>query len=164
MVEMNETANILNNASSRSLIILDEIGKGTSTYDGVSLAWAIAEYIHDHIGAKTLFATHYHQLNALEDKFEGVSNYNITVKESEDKIIFLRKIVRGGTDKSYGIHVAKLAGIPNKVVKRSREIMRLLELEDEIGSRLHNNLKKKKPISMEKVVKNNDMQKSLLDI
>jgi len=167
MVEMNETANILNNATAKSLIILDEIGRGTSTYDGVSLAWAITEYIHDNIGAKTLFATHYHQLNKLEDKFAGIKNYNITVKEAEDKIIFLRKIIRGGTDKSYGIHVAKLAGIPKDIINRSMDIMNRLEMEDEIGARLHNGLKKEKHVLKKEAKEeksNEEIQKSLLDL
>jgi DNA mismatch repair protein MutS len=141
MVEMNETANILNNATSKSLVVLDEIGRGTSTYDGVSLAWAIAEYIHNNIGAKTLFATHYHQMNKLQEKFKGVKNYNIAVKETDDNIIFLRKIVEGGTDRSYGIQVAKLAGVPSEVVERSKVIMNRLEMEDEIGERIHSDLK-----------------------
>jgi DNA mismatch repair protein MutS len=159
MVEMNETANILNNATSKSLIILDEIGRGTSTYDGVSLAWAIAEYLHDKTRAKTLFATHYHQLNSLEGQFSGIKNYNITVKEEEDNIIFLRKIVRGGTDKSYGIHVAKLAGVPIDVINRAKAIMNRLEMEDEIGVRLEKGLKKPK-----KDTKNDKFQKSLFDL
>jgi len=167
MVEMSETANILNNATDKSLIILDEIGRGTSTYDGVSLAWAIAEYIHNNVGAKTLFATHYHQLNKLEEKYKGVKNYNITVKEVEDRIIFLRKIVKGGTDKSYGIHVAKLAGVPKEVIARSKSIMNMLEMEDEIGARLHNGLKKEKPTTKKGFKKekyNDELQKSLLDL
>jgi DNA mismatch repair protein MutS len=141
MVEMNETANILNNATSRSLVILDEIGRGTSTYDGVSLAWAIAEHLHERIGAKTLFATHYHQMNKLQEHFKGIKNYNISVKETDDRIIFLRKIVEGGTDRSYGIQVAKLAGVPQEVIDRSKIIMNRLEMEDEIGERIHSDLK-----------------------
>ncbi len=137
MVEMTETANILNNASDRSLIILDEIGRGTSTFDGISLAWAIAEYIYERIKGKTLFATHYHQLNKLSDKYSGISNYNIAVREYGDEILFLRKIVEGGTDKSYGIHVAKLAGLPSDVIERSKELMKILEEEDEIVEKIH---------------------------
>lgn len=143
MIEMNEAANILNNATSSSLIILDEIGRGTSTYDGMSLAWSIAEYIHDNINAKTLFATHYHQLNRLEEKYDNIRNYNIAVKESGDKIVFLRKIRQGGTNKSYGIQVAKLAGVPKQVIDRSMTIMNRLEMEDEIGDKIHSELKKK---------------------
>ncbi len=127
MVEMNETANILNNASERSLIILDEVGRGTSTFDGVSIAWAITEYIYQHIHARTLFATHYHELTELSLLFPGIKNYNIAVREWGDEIIFLRKIVEGGTDKSYGIHVARLAGIPREVVQRARVILNNLE-------------------------------------
>ncbi|MEK6737397.1 MAG: DNA mismatch repair protein MutS, partial [Planctomycetota bacterium] len=127
MVEMNETANILNNATERSLIILDEVGRGTSTFDGVSIAWAITEYIYQHLHARTLFATHYHELTELALLFPGIKNYNIAVKEWGDEIIFLRKIVEGGTDKSYGIHVARLAGIPKEVIQRARTILNNLE-------------------------------------
>jgi len=127
MVEMNETANILNNATERSLIILDEVGRGTSTFDGVSIAWAITEYIYQHIHARTLFATHYHELTELALLFPGIKNFNIAVKEWGDEIIFLRKIVEGGTDKSYGIHVARLAGIPRAVIQRARIILNNLE-------------------------------------
>lgn len=127
MVEMNETANILNNATDRSLIILDEVGRGTSTFDGVSIAWAITEYIHRHIRARTLFATHYHELTELALLFPEIKNYNIAVREWGDEIIFLRKIVEGGTDKSYGIHVARLAGIPKEVIQRARVILNNLE-------------------------------------
>lgn len=130
MVEMSEVANILSNATSKSLLILDEVGRGTSTYDGLSIAWAVTEYVADkqRIGARTLFATHYHELTELEGKVDGVKNYCISVKEKDDDIIFLRKIVRGGADDSYGIQVAKLAGVPYGVINRSKEI--LLELED----------------------------------
>ncbi len=129
MVEMTETANILNNATSRSLVILDEIGRGTSTYDGISIAWAVAEYLLTTDGrmAKTLFATHYWELTKLEEKVPGAVNYNVAVHESEDAIIFLRKIVRGGTDKSYGIHVGRLAGLPQSVIMRAKEILVHLE-------------------------------------
>ena len=131
MVEMNETANILNNATSRSLIILDEIGRGTSTFDGVSIAWAVAEYIHNHsdVSAKTLFATHFHELTALALTLSGVKNYNVAVREWNDEVIFLRKVVPGATDRSYGIYVAQLAGLPGEVINRAREI--LAELEEE---------------------------------
>lgn len=129
MVEMTETANILNHATDKSLVILDEIGRGTSTFDGLSIAWAVAEYLHDTAGsrAKTLFATHYHELTELSMTRKGVKNYNVAVKEYGDQIIFLRQIVPGGTDKSYGIHVAKLAGLPDEVVKRAREVLENLE-------------------------------------
>ena len=132
MVEMSETANILNNATSKSLIILDEIGRGTSTFDGVSIAWAVAEYINNKIKAKTLFATHYHALNKLAQEYREINNYNIAVKERNDEIIFLRKIVEGGTNKSYGIQVGRLAGLPNEVILRSKEIMRSFESTDSI--------------------------------
>jgi len=136
MVEMMEVATILREASENSLIILDEIGRGTSTYDGLSIAWAVVEHIADKekCGAKTLFATHYHELTELENKIEGVKNYNIAVKEKGEDIIFLRKIIPGGTDESYGIHVAKLAGVPNIVVKRSNEILKTLERKSILGT------------------------------
>ena len=129
MVEMMEVATILKEATNNSLVILDEIGRGTSTYDGLSIAWAVAEYIAnaEKCGAKTLFATHYHELTQLEDKLEGVKNYSIAVKEKGEDVIFLRKIVPGGTDESYGVHVAKLAGVPGNVTKRANEILRTLE-------------------------------------
>lgn len=126
MVEMNETANILNNATDRSLIVLDEIGRGTSTFDGLSIAWAVAEYIKG-IGAKTLFATHYHHLNDLADTIPGVKNYRIAVKEDDERVIWLRKIIPGGTDRSYGIQVAKLAGLPREVIERAKEVLWTLE-------------------------------------
>lgn len=126
MVEMNETANILNNATPRSLVILDEVGRGTSTYDGLALAWAITEYLHA-VGVKTLFATHYHHLNELEKTAAGVKNFRVAVKEQGDRIVWLRKIMPGGTDKSYGIQVAKLAGVPEPVLKRAREVLQTLE-------------------------------------
>ncbi len=130
MLEMSETANILNNATNRSLVILDEIGRGTSTFDGVALAWSVAEYIYKKLKCKTMFATHYHVLNKLAESFENIKNFNIAVREDEDRIIFLRKIVPGGTDKSYGIHVAKLAGMPKEVIERAKEIQKKLEEED----------------------------------
>ena len=129
MVEMTETARILNTASSRSLVVLDEIGRGTSTYDGVSLAWSIVEYIHDHLGCRTLFATHYHELTELESTFSGVRNYNVSVQEWDEKIVFLHKIVAGAADKSYGIHVAKLAGVPSWVNERAAKILDKLEAD-----------------------------------
>ena len=128
MVEMNETANILNNLSDRSLILLDEIGRGTSTYDGISIAWAIAEFLHEHpTKAKTLFATHYHELNDMTSTFERIKNFNVSVKEINQKILFLRKLVEGGSEHSFGIHVAKMAGMPQQVVQRSKVIMKRLE-------------------------------------
>jgi len=130
MVEMNETANILNNATERSLVILDEIGRGTSTFDGLSIAWSVAEFLHDAVGARTLFATHYHELTDLEVTRPGVKNYNVAVREWNDQIIFLRKIVRGGADKSYGIQVARLAGLPGAVLERAKEILGNLELAE----------------------------------
>ena len=138
MVEMMEVATILKEATSNSLVILDEIGRGTSTYDGLSIAWAVAEYISDSekCGAKTLFATHYHELTKLEEKLEGVKNYSIAVKEKGEDVIFLRKIVPGGTDESYGVHVAKLAGVPQVVTKRANEILRSLERKSVLGEKV----------------------------
>ena len=127
MVEMNETANITNNATGRSLIILDEIGRGTSTFDGLSIAWSVAEFLHDQIKARTLFATHYHELTELEMTRSGVRNYNVAVREWNDQIIFLRKIIKGGADKSYGIQVARLAGLPPLILSRAKEILSNLE-------------------------------------
>jgi len=132
LVEMNETANILNNATRRSLILLDEVGRGTSTFDGLSIAWSLVEYLHgaEDVAARTLFATHYHELNELEERLERVRNYRIQVQEHEGKVIFLRKLVRGGADHSYGIEVARMAGLPVKVLDRSREILDQLEQHD----------------------------------
>ncbi|HEV2455321.1 MAG TPA: DNA mismatch repair protein MutS, partial [Verrucomicrobiae bacterium] len=127
MVEMTETANILNNATPRSLIVLDEIGRGTSTFDGLSLAWSIVEYLHHQAGAKTLFATHYHELTELAGRLPRLKNFNVAVREWRDQIVFLRKIVPGGTDKSYGIQVARLAGVPKPVLERAKEILHNLE-------------------------------------
>jgi DNA mismatch repair protein MutS len=127
MVEMTETARILNQASERSLVILDEIGRGTSTYDGISLAWAIVEYLHDRIACRTLFATHYHELTDLSDMFDRICNLNVAVREQRDDIAFLHKIVPGAADKSYGIHVARLAGVPREVIKRAGDILKELE-------------------------------------
>ena len=127
MVEMSETANILNNATSRSLVILDEIGRGTSTFDGLSLAWSIVEYLHNQVGAKTLFATHYHELTELAHKLKRIRNYNVAVKEWNDKVVFLHQILPGGTDKSYGIQVARLAGVPLDVIQRAKQILGNLE-------------------------------------
>lgn len=136
MVEMNEAASILNNLSDRSLILLDELGRGTSTYDGISIAWSIVEYIHEHSKgkAKTLFATHYHELNEMENTFGRVKNYNVTVKEIENKVIFLRKLVRGGSNHSFGIHVARMAGMPPSVVKRADDILKQMESDHRTDS------------------------------
>ncbi|HOO23453.1 MAG TPA: DNA mismatch repair protein MutS, partial [Paludibacteraceae bacterium] len=135
MVEMNEAASILNNLSHRSLILFDELGRGTSTYDGISIAWAVIEYIHEHpqYQAKTLFATHYHELNEMEKSYPRIKNYNVSVKEMDNKVIFLRKLVRGGSEHSFGIHVAKIAGMPQSVVKRANEILVQLEQDNRQG-------------------------------
>lgn len=133
MLEMVEVSNILKNATKNSLIILDEIGRGTSTFDGLSIAWAVAEYVSSKkLGAKTLFATHYHELCELEERLEGVKNYSIAVKKRGDDITFLRKIVRGGTDDSFGIEVAALAGVPNEVIKRAKQVLASIESGGEI--------------------------------
>ena len=132
MVEMNEAADILNNLSPRSLVLFDELGRGTSTYDGISIAWAIVEHIHEHPKAKarTLFATHYHELNEMEKSFKRIKNYNVSVKEVDGKVIFLRKLERGGSEHSFGIHVAKLAGMPRSIVKRANTILNQLETDN----------------------------------
>jgi DNA mismatch repair protein MutS len=128
MVEMNETASILNNLSDRSLILLDEIGRGTSTYDGISIAWAIAEFLHEHpTQPKTLFATHYHELNEMSELLPRIQNYNVSVKELKDTVLFIRKLVKGGSAHSFGIHVAKMAGIPQLVISKAQNILKKLE-------------------------------------
>lgn len=141
MVEMNETASILNNLSERSLVLLDEIGRGTSTYDGISIAWAISEYLHEHPSrAKTLFATHYHELNEMTNIFERIKNYNVSVKELKDNVLFLRKLVPGGSEHSFGIHVAKMAGMPQQVIQKANKILKKLEKShssEEISDKLH---------------------------
>ncbi len=136
MVEMNEAADILNNMTSRSLVLFDELGRGTSTYDGISIAWAIVEYIHEHpsASAKTLFATHYHELNEMEKSFNRIKNYNISVKEIGNRVVFLRKLVPGGSEHSFGIHVAKMAGMPKVIISRANEILKQLERENRQNS------------------------------
>jgi DNA mismatch repair protein MutS len=134
MVEMTETARILNTATPRSLVILDEIGRGTSTYDGLSLAWSVVEHIHENIGCRTLFATHYHELTDLADQLPGIANYNVAVKEWDDQVVFLHEIVPGAADKSYGIHVAQLAGVPRSVNDRAREVLAMLESQHHDGA------------------------------
>ena len=128
MVEMNESALILNNISERSLVLLDEIGRGTSTYDGISIAWAIAEYLHEHpTRAKTLFATHYHELNEMTETFSRIKNYNVSVKEVKNSVLFLRKLVKGGSEHSFGIQVAKMAGMPQYVIEKANNVLKRLE-------------------------------------
>jgi DNA mismatch repair protein MutS len=129
---MNETANIMNNATERSLVILDEIGRGTSTFDGLSIAWSVAEYLHDKLKSRTLFATHYHELTKLAEERSGVSNFNVAVREWNEQIIFLRKIVPGGADKSYGIQVARLAGLPKEILDRAKDILAHLEKPESV--------------------------------
>ena len=131
MVEMTEASNILNNVSSRSLVLFDELGRGTSTYDGISIAWAIVEYLHEHARARarTLFATHYHELNEMEKHFARIKNYNVSVKEVDNRVIFLRKLERGGSEHSFGIHVAEIAGMPKSIVKRANTILKRLEAD-----------------------------------
>ena len=132
MVEMTEAANILNNVTPRSLVLFDELGRGTSTYDGISIAWAIVEYLHEKPKAKarTLFATHYHELNEMEKNFSRIKNYNVSVKEINGKVIFLRRLERGGSEHSFGIHVAQIAGMPNSIVKRANTILKQLESDN----------------------------------
>lgn len=166
MVEMTETANILNNATSRSLVILDEIGRGTSTYDGISIAWSVAEFLLTTDGrmAKTLFATHYWELTKLEEKIAGAVNYNVAVHETENHITFLRKIVKGGTDKSYGIHVARLAGLPSSVIQRSKEILCHLEENANRKSAFEPSPRIKRNAPAKIKVPQTDIQLSLFDI
>jgi DNA mismatch repair protein MutS len=134
MVEMRETAQILRQATAKSLIVLDEIGRGTSTYDGVSIAWAVAEHLHDKIGAKTLFATHYHELGALAETHPRVRNVSVAAREWKGEVVFLRKLVPGGASRSFGVEVAKLAGLPGTVIERARAILRTLEAEGAGGA------------------------------
>jgi len=129
MVEMSETSAILHTASSRSLVLLDEIGRGTSTYDGISIAWAVSEHLHNNIGCKTIFATHYHELTQLADSLEAVRNYNVQVREIGDQVLFLHRLQPGGADRSYGIEVGRLAGLPATVLARAKELLHLLEAE-----------------------------------
>jgi DNA mismatch repair protein MutS len=129
MVEMSETSAILHNATPRSLVLLDEIGRGTSTYDGVAIAWAVTEHLHDRVGCKTMFATHYHELMQLPERLQHARNYNVAVRETGDTVVFLHRLEPGGTDRSYGIHVGQLAGLPAQVVARAREILGTLEGE-----------------------------------
>ncbi len=166
LVEMNEAANILNNATRNSLILLDEVGRGTSTFDGLSIAWSLAEYLHNQpsVAAKTLFATHYHELNELENMYENVVNYNVSVKEHDGKVVFLRKLVRGGTDHSYGIQVADMAGLPSIVIERAKEILKNLEshsldITDSNGT-LEEGAKKKKA-AVQKAAKQMDKQEQI---
>jgi DNA mismatch repair protein MutS len=142
MVEMNEAANILNNISDRSLVLFDELGRGTSTYDGISIAWAIVEYLHENPKhrAKTLFATHYHELNEMEHSFKRIKNFNVSVKEVNQKIVFLRKLVKGGSNHSFGIQVGKMAGLPLSVTKRAAEILKQLENDKGSGGDLQKNV------------------------
>lgn len=134
MVEMTETAAILNTATDRSLILLDEIGRGTSTWDGLSVATAVTEYIHDRIGARTIFATHYHELTELAERLDGIANYSVAVKEEGESIVFIRSLIQGGADRSYGVEVARLAGLPPEVTRRARSILADLERHDRNGS------------------------------
>jgi DNA mismatch repair protein MutS len=133
MVEMSETSAILHNATARSLVLLDEIGRGTSTYDGVAIAWSVTEHLHDRIGCRTMFATHYHELMQLPEQLAHARNFNVAVREAGDQVIFLHRLEPGGTDRSYGIHVAQLAGLPAGVVRRAREVLKTLEGEHRVA-------------------------------
>jgi len=149
MVEMNEAAAILNNLTSKSLILLDEIGRGTSTYDGISIAWAITEYLHEHpFKPKTLFATHYHELNVMKDKFERIKNFNVSVMESDNNILFLRKLEPEGSEHSFGIHVAKLAGLPKQVIEIANQKLKFLEKSHNISDRKKSLSNKKKEMQL----------------
>lgn len=163
MVEMNETSSILNNLSDRSLILLDEIGRGTSTYDGISIAWAIAEFLHEHpkARAKTLFATHYHELNEMSNQFDRIKNFNVEVKEIGQKILFLRKLVEGGSEHSFGIHVAQLAGMPNAVVQRAAKILEKLEESQKMNGEGKKVMKKE---DLKEVMSQKDMQLSFFQL
>ena len=153
MVEMNETASILNNISEKSLILLDEIGRGTSTYDGISIAWSIAEYLHEHpTKPKTLFATHYHELNEMSNQFLRIKNFNVSVKENNNEIIFMRKLIEGGSEHSFGIHVARMAGMPKWIIKNSKKILNQLESD------------RKKSTHKISTKINNDMQLSFVQL
>jgi DNA mismatch repair protein MutS len=145
MVEMSEAANILNNATRHSLVIIDELGRGTSTFDGLSLAWAIAEHLAGTIGCRALFATHYHELTRLAEYLPGVINCNVAVREWDDQVVFLHRIVPGGTDRSYGVHVARLAGVPRQVIARSRELLAELEAKFAGNSRVPEQAARRKP-------------------
>jgi DNA mismatch repair protein MutS len=148
MVEMNETASILNNLSDRSLVLLDEIGRGTSTYDGISIAWAIAEYLHEHPGRpKTLFATHYHELNEMSEILTRIRNFNVSVKELKDNVLFIRKLVEGGSAHSFGIHVAKMAGMPQMVISKAQKLLKKLE-KDHSGEALNGNGAKEEELQL----------------
>jgi DNA mismatch repair protein MutS len=153
MVEMNETANILNHATNKSLVLLDEIGRGTATFDGLSIAWSVAEYLATEIQAKTIFATHYHELNELASILDNVANYQVTVKELPDKIVFLHQVQPGGADKSYGIEAGRLAGLPDVVIQRARQVMRQIEQHSKIAIGLRKGIKKQtnKSTSMEQL-------------
>ena len=154
MVEMNESAAILNNLTSKSLILLDEIGRGTSTYDGISIAWAITEYLHQHpLKPKTLFATHYHELNVMKDEFKRIKNFNVSVMESDNNILFLRKLEPEGSEHSFGIHVAKMAGLPKEVIDIANQKLKFLE-------KSRNTSNRKKSLSK----KNNEMQLSFISL
>lgn len=144
MVEMNEAANILNNISDRSLVLFDELGRGTSTYDGISIAWAIVEFLHENpkSRAKTLFATHYHELNEMERSYTKIKNFNVSVKEVNNKVVFLRKLVKGGSNHSFGIQVGKMAGLPQSVIKRSSEILKQLENDRNSSGAIQKNVAK----------------------
>ncbi len=144
MVEMNEAANILNNISDRSLVLFDELGRGTSTYDGISIAWAIVEFLHENpkSRAKTLFATHYHELNEMERSYPKIKNFNVSVKEVNNKVVFLRKLIKGGSNHSFGIQVGKMAGLPQSVIKRSSEILKQLENDRNSSGAIQKNVAK----------------------
>jgi DNA mismatch repair protein MutS len=146
MVEMNETANILNHATAKSLVLLDEIGRGTATFDGLSIAWSVAEYLATEIQSRTIFATHYHELNELASLLPNVANYQVTVKELADEIVFLHQVQPGGADKSYGIEAGRLAGLPTSVIQRARQVMKQIEKHSKIAVGLRKGIQNKPPV------------------
>jgi DNA mismatch repair protein MutS len=162
LVEMNETASILHNATPRSLILLDEVGRGTSTFDGLSIAWALVEYLHERadVAARTLFATHYHELNELADRYSRIRNFRVQVQEHGDKVVFLRRLVPGGADHSYGIEVARMAGLPDELIGRAREVLRHLEAQ-QLAEAVGQASGAKSPVSMPDAVRDGAFQMSL---
>ena len=156
---MTEVANILANATNKSLILLDEVGRGTATYDGLSIAYSVTEYLSKHLKAKTLFSTHYHELTELEGKLEGVKNYRITVKEINGQILFLRKIVRGGANKSFGIEVASLAGLPAEIIENSKKVLQKLEEKDVVKNEAYSSGVNVKDLQVINILKDLDLNK-----
>jgi DNA mismatch repair protein MutS len=164
MVEMNETANIINHATPKSLVLLDEIGRGTATFDGLSIAWSVAEYLATEIQSRTIFATHYHELNELASILDNVANYQVTVKEMPDQIVFLHQVHPGGADKSYGIEAGRLAGLPAVVIERAKQVMQQIEKHSKIALGLRQNIKKRRPTVNENGKKEKITQLDIFEI